>query len=71
MIQIPDSEILGNIYSRRAGHTIPAACTAILDTAVDNLHYLVYSLFLLLGKGLKFPESLQVILHLLHGGHTA
>ena len=57
MITVPYTEIARNIDSEGPWHTVSAAGTSILDTAVHDLLDPVYSLIFLIGHGLKISKG--------------
>ena len=68
---VPDPEVLRNINAMRAGHTVSASRTAILRSGLDGSGNSLHNFLFLLSQRLKIAESFQVVLHLLHRGHTA
>ena len=59
METVPDTEVAGDIHAERTGHAIPAAGTAVLDTAVHYLFYCVYSFIFLFLHGNEIRKGIE------------
>ena len=71
VIAVPAAEISRDIHAKRTGHAITASRTAILDAAVHDLLHLFNGLIFLFLHGDEIRKGLEIILDLLHVGHTA
>lgn len=68
---VPYIKILGNIDSERTGLAVTAVGTAVSHLAENFCRRFFYKLLFLIGHRLVITEGLEIILNLIHLGHSA
>jgi len=67
---VPDAEVVRDVHPHGAGHTVPAAGAADLDTAVQEGGGLLHRGGLCSGQRLKAGKGGQIIRELVLGAHA-
>ena len=70
MILVPGTEVSRDVNTKRTRHTVTATGTAVLDTTAHDLLDLIDGSIFLLVHWNKISKGIEIILYLLHFGHT-